>query len=400
MPANPTALRPDLQRLVDDGYAITEQGGYLILDNVPYVTQSRQIERGELICAYDERQIRVAGDHTVYFTGTVPYRDDGTSLELVLIADVTVQEVAGRTVRCRLSNKPDDVEAMLANYYNKLSHYVRKISSYAQVTDPTVSASSKGSFVRRLEPSVFHYPNTAIARSGLDAYEAKLKVKKVSIVGVGGTGSFILDAIAKTPVQEIHLFDGDIFEPHNAYRMPGAVDIGVAYAELFKTETFAEIYGRLRTGIISHPYRLEQHNLQELDGNAFVFLAIDHGPSRALIADWLVANAIPFIDVGIGAEKVPELTSLTSRARYTFVQPSTAELAATLPRADDSEEAVYNNIQLPELNALNAMLAVIRYKQYLGFFADDVRVDSLKFVGAWNKIITKVLYAEDPDSSP
>ncbi len=400
MPENPTALRPDLQRLVDDGYAITDLGSYLILDNVPYVTQSRQIERGALICAYDERQMRVTGDHTVYFTGSVPCRDDGTSLESAMIADVTVQDVAGRTVHCRLSNKPDDVEAMLANYFNKLTHYVRKLSGYAQAIDPTVSASSKGSFARTLEPSVFHYPNTAIARSGLDAYEAKLKVNKVSIVGVGGTGSFILDAIAKTPAQEIHLFDGDIFEPHNAYRMPSVVGIEKAYAELFKTDIFAEIYGRLRTGIISHPYRLEQHNLQELGGSAFVFLAIDHGPSRGLIADWLVANDIPFIDVGIGAEKVPELISLTSRARYTFVQSNTSELAGTLPRADDTEEAVYNNIQLPELNALNAMLAVIRYKQYLGFFADDEKVDSLKFVGAWNKIITKVLNAKDPCPPP
>lgn len=397
---NPTALRPDLQHLVDDGYAITVQGGYLILDDVPYVTQSRQIERGGLICAYDERQARVTGDHTVFFTGTVPHRDDGTSLALAVIADEIVQDVAGRTVRCRLSNKPDDVEAMLANYYNKLTHYVRKISSYAQAIDPAVSASSKGYFNRTLAPSVFHYPNTAVARSGLDAYEAKLKVNKISIVGVGGTGSYILDAIAKTPVQEIHLFDGDLFESHNAYRMPGTIDVEQVYAERSKTEIFSEIYGRLRTGIFSHPYRIELHNIQELDGSDFVFLAIDHGPSRALISDWLVANGIPFIDVGIGVEKVPELHSLTSRARYTFVQPSTAELAGTLPRTDDSEEAVYNNIQLPELNALNAMLAVFRFKQYLGFFADDEHVDSLKFVGSWNKIIIKVRNAQNYETPP
>jgi hypothetical protein len=399
MPENPTVLRPDLQRLVDEGYVITDQGAYLILDNVPYVTQARLIERGALICAYDEKQVRVTGDHTVYFTGPVPFRDDQTSLVPAMMADETVQSIAGRTVQCRLSNKPDDVELMLANYYNKLTHYVRKISSYAQAIDPTVSASSTGSFVRKLVPSVFHYPNTAIARNGLDAYDAKLKLKKVSIVGVGGTGSYILDAIAKTPVQEIHLFDGDTFESHNAYRMPGTVDMGVAYAGRPKTEVFAQIYGKLRTGIVSHPVRIGQDNLQDLDGSDFVFLAIDHGPSRALIADWLVAKGIVFIDVGIGVDKVPEQTSLIGRARYTIVQPSTSQLAATLPRADDPEEALYNNIQLPELNALNAMLAVIRYKQYLGFFAEEVRVDSLKFVGPWNKIIAKDINAQNPGAS-
>jgi tRNA A37 threonylcarbamoyladenosine dehydratase len=38
----------------------------------------------------------------------------------------------------------------------------------------------------------------------------------------GGTGSYVLDFVAKTPVKEIHLFDGDIFDQHNAFRAPGA----------------------------------------------------------------------------------------------------------------------------------------------------------------------------------
>lgn len=383
---NPTALRPDLQRLVDEGYVITVHGSNLILDNVPYVTQSRQIERGALICAYDEKQVRVTGDHTVYFTGTVPHRDDGISLAGAMLAGESTQEVAGRIARCYLSNKLDDVETMLADYYNKLTHYVRKISSYAQAIDPTVSASSTGAFTRNLVPSVFHYPNTAISRSGLDVYEAKLKVGKVCIVGVGGTGSYILDALAKTPIQELHLFDGDVFEPHNGYRMPGAVEIDKAYAGQRKTDFFAEIYGHLRTGIHSHPERIEQHNLHLLDGSDFVFLAIDHGPSRGLMADYLVGKGIPFIDVGIGVDKVPEDVSLNSRARYTFIQPSTGSLAASLPRAEDAEDAVYNNIQMVELNALNAMHAVIRYKQHLGFYSDTEKVDRLKFIVAWTKL--------------
>lgn len=386
MPESPTALRPDLQRLVDEGYSIVVHGANLILENVPYVNPSRQIERGALICAFDERQERVTGDHTVYFTGVVPRRADGTSLALVMVANESVQQVAERTVRCQLSNKPDNVESMLANYYNKLTHYVRKISSYAQAIDPTVTASSNGAFVRKIVPSVFYYPNSAIARSGLEAYEAKLKVGKVAVIGVGGTGSYILDALAKTPAQEVHLFDGDGFEPHNGYRMPGTVDIAEAYAGRNKADLFTQIYCRLRTGIVSHPYRIEQHNLHELDCMDFIFLSIDHGPSRELIAEHLVAKLIPFIDVGIGADKVAEAISLNVSARYTFVQPSTRQLAMTLPRADDSEDAMYNNIQLAELNALNAMLAVIRYKQHLGFYTDTEQVDRLKYVGAWNKL--------------
>ena len=41
-------------------------------------------------------------------------------------------------------------------------------------------------------------------------------------MGLGGTGSYVLDLVAKTPVWEIHLFDGDAFLQHNAFRSPGA----------------------------------------------------------------------------------------------------------------------------------------------------------------------------------
>jgi tRNA A37 threonylcarbamoyladenosine dehydratase len=36
---------------------------------------------------------------------------------------------------------------------------------------------------------------------------AKLEGKKIAIVGVGCTGSYILDLVAKTPVSEIHMYD-------------------------------------------------------------------------------------------------------------------------------------------------------------------------------------------------
>jgi hypothetical protein len=33
-----------------------------------------------------------------------------------------------------------------------------------------------------------------------------------------------LDFVAKTPVEEIHLFDSDVFLQHNAFRAPGAIN--------------------------------------------------------------------------------------------------------------------------------------------------------------------------------
>ena len=50
----------------------------------------------------------------------------------------------------------------------------------------------------------------------------RLAGDRIGIVGLGGTGSYILDYVSKTRVVEIHLFDGDGYQQHNAFRAPGA----------------------------------------------------------------------------------------------------------------------------------------------------------------------------------
>lgn len=391
MPENPTARSPDVQRLVDAGYTVSIDGQYLIVDNIPYVPRAGVIDRGAIISSYSEigGVGQVKGDHTVWFTGEVPCTADGISLAGAMVADTQQQIIAGRKVKCRLSNKPNPIGDTLDNFYNKMTHYIRKLTSYARAIDDSVSASGLGIFHFRQQPSVFFYANTAIARSGLDSYEEKLKVGKVSIVGTGGTGAYILDALAKTPVAEIHLFDGDVIEPHNAYRVPGALTIEQAHLGIHKTEFLCQLYGLMRVDIFSHPIRIDSSNIGILDDSNFVFVAIDDGPSRALIARHLVDKGIPFIDVGIGVDKVAETTQLHSRIRVTLVTPGSAHLVDTLPTTEDADDAVYNNIQLSELNALNAMFAVIRYKQYLGFYTDESNVDVLKYKSSWSKTVLK-----------
>ena len=72
---------------------------------------------------------------------------------------------------------------------------------------------------------MFCYTDTASSRAEIGVVSAKLKGGAVGIVGLGGTGSYILDLVAKTPMAEIHLFDGDKLLQHNAFRAPGAPSI-------------------------------------------------------------------------------------------------------------------------------------------------------------------------------
>lgn len=387
MPESRTDLSPHVQRLIDEKYTVTIDGQYIVVENVPYVSAANVISRAAIVSAYHYKDgVETFGDHTVFFTGTVPCAPTGESLANVLVADTNETLAAGRKALCRFSYKSERSDT-LDNIYNKLTHYIRKLQSYVNVIDPTASAACEGSISVRQQPSVFFYPNTAIARAGLDAYENKLKLAKIAIVGLGGTGSYILDALAKTPVEQIHLYDDDIVEPPTVYRMPAALTIEQAYQGMRKTDHLAEVYSRMRTGIHSHPVRIDQGNVRELDGCNFVFIAVDHGPSRGIIARHLAERAIPFVDVGMGVDRVVEDTKLIARLRVTAIDRESLALLEKLPVADDTEDAVYNNIQVVELNAMNAMLAVIIYKQKIGFYSEEIAVNALKYVLAWQQLL-------------
>ncbi|MDZ7652346.1 MAG: ThiF family adenylyltransferase [Burkholderiaceae bacterium] len=75
--------------------------------------------------------------------------------------------------------------------------------------------------------SVFLFEDTASSRAGIQPIAQALREYKIAIVGLGGTGAYILDLVAKTHVSEIHLYDADKFRQHNAFRAPGAASRGV-----------------------------------------------------------------------------------------------------------------------------------------------------------------------------
>ena len=120
MPENPTAPSPDVQRLVDEKYAVSIEDQYIVVDNVPYVSAAGVISRAAIISAYHEKDgVEQFGDHTVWFTGSVPCTPNGESLANVLVADTNATVVAGRQAVCRFSYKSERSDT-LDNIYNKL----------------------------------------------------------------------------------------------------------------------------------------------------------------------------------------------------------------------------------------------------------------------------------------
>ena len=367
MPQQPIDHSPDLKRLQNEGYDIEVRGGYLLLKHIPYVTENRTIKSGTLVS-----ELTLSGDattkpstHVVMFAGGLPCDEEGNRLSQILHSSKPRDLGSGIMVSHRFSSKPAEG---YPNYYEKMATYANIISGPAHALDHSVNPRALAASDDPDPDSLFYYTDTATSRADIGAVSAKLKGGAVGIVGLGGTGSYILDLVAKTPVSEIHLFDGDKLLQHNAFRSPGAPSIETLKDAPLKTEYFRDIYSKMHRNISSHSY-LDASNLDELLRMDFVFIAVDNGCARRLAVETLTGVAIPFIDVGMGVEDVDG--SLTGQIRVTTGTSETGTAAlAVIPLVDDDNDLYSRNIQIADLNALNAVLAVIKWKKLKEFYLD------------------------------
>ena len=361
-------LSDDLRRLVDDGYEVETWSGFLILKNIPYATTDQSVERGALVSTLELAGDVTArpGDHVAYFIGGPPCDHTGQPLAKIIIGQGSARLAEGLEINCTFSSKPS---AGYQDYYEKMNTYASIISRHARELDPDATARTFSIAESPDEDSVFKYIDTASSRARIGDLNRKLKLNAVAIVGLGGTGSYILDLISKTPVKEIHLFDGDRLGQHNAYRSPGAIPVETLRGSPQKSEHFQSIYRQMRRGITAHGH-IDEKTVDVLGEMDFVFIAIDQGHSRKLLVEKLEASGVPFVDVGMGI--LENDGSLFGQVRTTLsAQGSREEARSRLPLLDNAAVNEYGrNIQIVELNALNAALAVIQWKQYLGFYVD------------------------------
>ncbi|MBH1967248.1 MULTISPECIES: ThiF family adenylyltransferase [Pseudomonas] len=381
----PTAPNPSIARLIAEGFEIDILHQHLLVHSIPYLDQQRNLKLGTLVCPYVELgdQDTRPADHTMWLQGDLPHMADGRPMSQVVNHSNTHTLFDQFQAQHYLSNKNGEPD-FPTNFYDKVAHYHILFVSQARVLYPNADGRTGIIHPQRDPNSVFRYPDTASARAGITAVTQRLAAERVAIVGTGGTGSYILDLLAKTPIKEVHLFDGDDFEPHTAFRAPGAASLDNLQARPKKVDYLHEAYDPMRRGIIPHPYHLEQDNVNELAGFNFVFVAVDNGPSRKLIADYLVAEGIPFIDVGMGVEQESEdggVVSLSGTCRVTLATADKHDhLQQRMDFREDQEEVLYrSNIQVADLNALNAALAVLRWKQFMGFYSDQQQAHNLSF---------------------
>ena len=373
MSQRPISRSADPMRLRNEGYDLEIRSDHLLVKDVPYVGADRIVRRGILVMP-----LKLAGDvtvkpenHVAHFIGEYPCRADGTAIGSIFNASARRELGTGVVIHHTFSAKPMPSGAY-ENYYEKVTQYVTILSGYAQVIDPGVTAKTfrPVAAAEGDEETVFKYIDTASTRAEIGAVTAKLAaVKKVAIVGLGGTGSYVLDLVAKTPVGEIHLFDGDEFLQHNAFRSPGAASLEELVAKPKKAAYLKGIYDKMRNGIFVHDNYIGPENVDELRDINFVFMCLE-GPAKKLIVDKLEEFCVAFVDVGLGVYLsegslggILRVTTSTSAKRD--------HVRKRISFSDDADRNEYDvNIQIADLNALNAALALIKWKKLTGFYQD------------------------------
>lgn len=363
----------DLARLVEIGYAVAFDSSHLIVRDIPYLDGQGKLQIGAIVTKLEfiDQELVKQQDHQIFFAGGVPHGLDrnpipnlGGGTTSLVLSDASTDVVVQRS----FSNKPKPADKF-EDFFEKIESYVTIISGPAMTAHGATPYTFRA--VKEVIPdSVFKFHDTLTSRAEISDLAATFKNEIVAVIGLGGTGVYVLDFLVKTRVHELRGFDRDPFHVHNAFRSPGKLDP----AELGKSkaDVYLSRYENFRHGLVLIPKFIDASCGSDLDGVTFAFVCVDKGSSRAGIFDLLISKRIPFIDVGMGLGR--KGGSLNGMLRATYCDPehaTTIREKGWMELADSPADEYRTNIQISELNALNACLAVILYKQSKGFYSSE-----------------------------
>lgn len=369
----------DIRQLLIKGYAIALDSNHLVVRDIPYLDDKGELCWGAIVSKLvpTTKQIFVQQDHQVYFAGAHPHGLDGKPIRNLGGGQHKITLASPDVVVERsFSNKPGPDG--YPNHFAKIESYVTIISGPAMErhgANPLTFRSNETA----AGGSVFRFSDSLTSRAEIGDLARIFKDEVVAIIGLGGTGSYVLDFLVKTPVARILGFDRDPYHVHNAFRSPGRLaDDGEL--DHPKAEVYQARYENFREGLRLIPTFIDASSEDELKDVTFAFVCVDKGSSRRDIFDLLMKLRIPFIDVGMGLHR--KQGPIDGKLRATYYEPEKAR--ATRDRdyaelSDQPDDEYRVNVQIAELNALNACLAVIRYKQLKGFYLDENDFDHMFF---------------------
>jgi molybdopterin-synthase adenylyltransferase len=205
---------------------------------------------------------------------------------------------------------------------------------------------------------------------------------RVGVVGLGGTGSQIVQQLAHIGVRELLIVDDDRVEASNLPRLAGAAWWDVLFRRR-KSAIARRQARRVRRGLRVRTAG-NLRSLEALQGLRDVDLmvgCVDNDGARLVLAELAAAHLIPFLDIGVGVER-EDLTP-TIGGRLAFYIPGGACLACGDEldfgeAAEDMESAEQRSIRIargyardravePALMPLNTVLVGLAMTEVLAY---------------------------------
>ena len=355
---------PFIKDLDELGYHVDFVGGYFVIYGLPYLDKDGVLKHGDWFSPIDlSGAVIDPPKHQAWWIGVRPHDQSKRELRLGGGPDrvrIAQHLVADYSFSFKLHENGKKRE--YRTFEEKVQTYLDAITAPALAAYPDATPFRGIEIKSAAQGSPLRFPDTMSARYNMNDVSSLLRGKKVAIIGLGGTGSYILDFIARTHLERIALFDDDKVHVHTIFRVPGFIPHAIG--EL-KVEALARHYGQWHAGLDHIPERITSENIERLSDFDFVFVSIDDGPARLHIVDWLSAKGIPYVDCGMGLDR--SSVGLSGFVRITGVDRKAFENNANtphLPTENAKDDEYRRQAQIAELNALNAAIAVIRFKQH------------------------------------
>ncbi len=257
------------------------------------------------------------------------------------------------------------------------------IHRYAKHIVGAVSAAGYSGTNFLAKPGPFKIPNTFEARAAIGPVQDRIRDQRIAIIGLGGTGAYVLDLMAKTPVSEIHLLDADFVDWHTFMRAPGAPtteEIESRRKERSrKVAYYYSKYESLREGIFVHEIRVDSATVfnEFLSDHPidYAFVCIDQltegdSPRQDVVYCALSEAWVPFIDSGVSI--TVENSAVSGAVTTNSFDAGSVAWKKNIPNARvEGNMPGYRNIQLPEVNALAAALAVMEWRRRTGQYVSE-----------------------------
>lgn len=371
----------DLSALSAARYSIEVRGGYLVVRHIPYLDSGGEVRTADIVTALNlvggvaDNRTTAPADHTVWWTGYTPHTISGDSMDSHLVCGswVPSRELGeGITVTEQWSRKlrENGRPRQYTDFREKIETYVAEVASHAEAKRPgTIDACKHGYRPKIHSGSRFHYTDTSTYRNGTRGIESRIEDEVVGIIGIGGSGSYLVDVLAKTNVKEIHLFDHDTMETHSAFRVAGAARAEELGCNKGKVDWHRERYNVVRKeGLFTHRISVDKESLALLDKCTTVFIAVDDLDVRRMLQSALTRKGILHLAVGIGLDiegvhndQLGGNVKVEINFRDPHANGSTD--CQTAPSEDGALDDLYrSNIQTAELNMLGAALAITEWK--------------------------------------